>query len=102
MVMETLLEQATCDCTPQYLKKELEHLDIALQANRYSTKEVRRAIRLRKVGWVSAQERVMAYLSYIKGVADTIERLLEIHRLKSEFRPMWKVRQHLKPAYNTV
>ncbi|XP_068083584.1 uncharacterized protein [Anabrus simplex] len=101
-MMKTLVDRALRVCEPEYIEKELRHLDLALQTNGYTVQEVRRALHPRRQPANSKREeprkKGIAYLPYIRDVTDRIGRLLERHEVKTIFQPTQQLRNMLRSA----
>jgi hypothetical protein len=95
-MVKTLVDRAMRICEPQYLAGEMRHLDAALQANGYSSAEIKRATRPRANRSNTVEKTGSAFLPYIKGVTDRIGRLLERHGVRTIFKPTRKIQQYLR------
>lgn len=80
VVMKTLGDRASRIYEPQYLGEDLKLLNIALQANEYSAKEVRSALRPTNNCRSSTEDERETLWRAFRHVTDRIERILESPR----------------------
>ncbi|XP_062837651.1 uncharacterized protein LOC134299269 [Anolis carolinensis] len=98
--IKALTDRAQRICEPHLLQGELNHLNWALQANGYSTTDIRRAARPRTSHESQDKDppRGKVFLPYIKGTTDRIGKLMKKHNLQTIYRPTKKIQQMLRSA----
>lgn len=104
-MMKTLINRATRICEPHLLQAELRHLDRALQANGFTSQEVKRALHPRNSEQPSRAMQPPAtgtvILPYINKVTDRIGKLFRRHNVKTVFKPTHQLRNLLRSAKDT-
>ena len=85
--MKILVDQERRICEPRFLEEELGYLNSPLQANSYTSAEVKTALWLHRPRRVeeSDEKQVVGtpFLPYVRSVTDHIEKLLEQRRVLS-------------------
>ncbi|XP_048004313.1 uncharacterized protein LOC125240463 [Leguminivora glycinivorella] len=96
-VPRALINRALRLCDPQYVQGELQHVRQVLEKNGYSWRQSQRAASASTLRRTHTVERAPVFLPFIKGVTDTIGRLLRRRfSMRTIFRPHTKVRQVLR------
>nr|XP_060615668.1 uncharacterized protein LOC132765391 [Anolis sagrei ordinatus] len=98
--IKALADRAQRICEPHLLQDELNHLNWALQANGYSTSDIRRAARPRTSHESKDEDppRGKVFLPYIKGTTDRIGKLMRKHNIQTICKPTKKIQQMLRSA----
>nr|XP_060632240.1 uncharacterized protein LOC132775540 [Anolis sagrei ordinatus] len=98
--IKALADRAKRICEPHLLQDELNHLNWALQANGYSTSDIRRAARPRTSHESKDEDppRGKVFLPYIKGTTDRIGKLMRKHNIQTIYKPTKKIQQMLRSA----
>nr|XP_060617816.1 uncharacterized protein LOC132767173 [Anolis sagrei ordinatus] len=98
--IKALADRAKRICEPHLLQDELNHLNWALQANGYSTSDIRRAARPRTSHESQDEDppRGKVFLPYIKGTTDRIGKLMRKHNIQTIYKPTKKIQQMLRSA----
>lgn len=71
---DTFIDWASQICEQWYIREELKHLHVALQADGYLADEIRRTIYLRRSHWLNSGERLAEV------VMDRIGKLLYVQK----------------------
>ncbi|XP_018311528.1 uncharacterized protein [Mycetomoellerius zeteki] len=98
--INSLVHRAFTISDKEHLQTELNHLKLTLQKNGHDKKDITKVINKHAnkttVPDTQPDERILAFLPFVKGTTDRIGRILNKHNIRTIFKPPKKIGQILK------